>query len=87
MAFCNWLLPLSIGIICTIFLMSILYTKPKPKIQRFTNLETKPQQKNQHSNIFNNFDTNPNVTYTTPGSILSVASPVYNYYPQTPLNP
>ena len=32
-------------------------------------------------------DTNPNVNYSSPNNDLLVPYPVYNYYPQTPLNP
>lgn len=84
MAFKSWILPLIIGIVCVIFLMSILYPEVMQK-QQFTDLGAVIQLETSRPYIGVGYV--PNVTYTTPGTDLSVPYPVYNYYPQSPLNP
>uniref|UniRef100_A0A6C0HKH3 Uncharacterized protein n=1 Tax=viral metagenome TaxID=1070528 RepID=A0A6C0HKH3_9ZZZZ len=74
----DWVLPVCIGIICTCFLMAILYTDVGA--QHFTNLVAITE-----SNSMQNNANNANNAKTA-NSNLPITSAVYNYYPQTPLN-
>jgi hypothetical protein len=72
----DWVLPVCIGIICTCFLMAILYTDVGA--QHFTNLVATNANTANNANNANNAKTS--------NSNLPITSKVYNYYPQTPLN-
>lgn len=90
MALQNWILPLLIGIICTWFLMAILFPELVRYKQSFSDLGALTQLATSRPVYYPAYvmtDTNPNVDYTSSGSDLMVPYPVYNYYPQNILNP
>ncbi len=90
MAIKDWLLPIIIGIICTWFLMSIIFPDLMRYKQSFSDLGALTQLVTSRPVYYPAYvipDTNPNVNYTSPGSDLMVPYAVYNYYPQNPLNP
>lgn len=98
MAACKWLLPLLIGIVATIVLLNILY-EPFIK-QKFSDLGALIQLQTSRPVYYpigwipvdNDKIIEPNPSQgpiTNTDSPLSniIPGPVYNYYPQTPLNP
>lgn len=100
MALSSWILPTIIGLLCAIFLMMILYPETFLGKQRFSDLgaliqleTSRPYYYPAYVYVPDGFnanaknDVNPNVTYTSPTSDLPVSYPIYNYYPQNPLNP
>jgi hypothetical protein len=94
---CTWLLPLLIGIVATIVLLNILY-EPYIK-QKFADLGALIQLQTSRPVYYpigwipvdNNKTVEPNPSQgpitNTDSPLSSASGPVYNYYPQTPLNP
>lgn len=89
MALQTWILPLVIGIICTWFLMGIIFPDLIRFKQSFSDLGALTQLATSRPIYYPAYivsDSN-NVTYSSPNSDLMVSYPVYNYYPQNILNP
>ena len=94
---CEWVLPLLMGIVATIVLFNILY-EPFIK-QKFADLGALIQLQTSRPVYYpigwipvdNNKTVEPNPSQgpitNTDSPLSNVSGPVYNYYPQTPLNP
>jgi hypothetical protein len=94
---CTLVLPLLIGIVATIILLNILY-EPYIK-QKFSDLGALIQLQTSRPVYYpigwmpvdNNKTVEPNPSQgpitNTDSPLSTVSGPVYNYYPQTPLNP
>ncbi len=86
MALQTLVFPIIIGIIAAFFLISILYQDFDTK-QKFSDLGALIQLETSRPVLYPAYvSANPSVNYTSPSSNLLVSYPVYNYYPQNPLN-
>lgn len=86
----NWIIPVFLGLILVWFLMGILYPEMIGLKQKFSDLGALIQLQTSRPVYYPAYimsNSNPNVNYSSPNSDLLVSYPVYNYYPQTPLNP
>jgi hypothetical protein len=99
MALKSWILPILLGIVAAFFLMSILYMNPYMK-QKFYDLGAIIQLQTSRPFYYpalqwvatdggyrsTEAQPPPYASYNSPGYDGSIV-PVYNYFPQTPLNP
>lgn len=99
MAINSWILPILIGVVSVFFLMSILYMNPYMK-QKFSDLGAIIQLETSRPVYYPALQwvatdggyrsttppPPPYASYNSP-SYDGTLSPVYNYFPQTPLNP